>query len=215
MALSCPAAATSKSALALYKPRRPEETALYHVIQENIETWIAGVREADDGWGGVPEYVEREFRSYLKCGIPAFGFARAFCDHCKHDFIIPFSCKKRGVCPSCGQRHMVETAAHLVDNVMPRRTTTGGSLSMPPSSSPTGTVQVWKSCSGTARVRPSPWVASSSSMRRPLLQTEEAGHPGSRYTVLVALSSLSTRTLLTGGCRPVQTLHKFRVCFAK
>ena len=79
----------------------------------------------------MPEYVEREFRSYLKCGIHAFGFARAFCDHCKHDFIISFSCKKRGVCPSCGQRHMVETAAHLVDNVMPRAPVRQWVLSFP------------------------------------------------------------------------------------
>jgi hypothetical protein len=32
----------------------------------------------------------------------------------------PFSCKKRGICPSCGARRMVETAAHLVDHVIPR-----------------------------------------------------------------------------------------------
>ena len=35
------------------------------------------------------------------------------------DFIIPFSCKRRGICPSCNTRAMVETAAHLVENLIP------------------------------------------------------------------------------------------------
>jgi transposase-like zinc-binding protein len=30
-----------------------------------------------------------------------------------------FSCKRRGFCPSCGPRRMAETAAHLVDCVIP------------------------------------------------------------------------------------------------
>ncbi|MBK8011972.1 MAG: transposase [Deltaproteobacteria bacterium] len=31
----------------------------------------------------------------------------------------PFSCKGRAICPSCGARRMQETAAHLVDGVLP------------------------------------------------------------------------------------------------
>jgi Transposase zinc-binding domain len=33
---------------------------------------------------------------------------------------VPFSCKGRGWCPSCGGRRMTERAAHLVDAVLPR-----------------------------------------------------------------------------------------------
>jgi hypothetical protein len=35
--------------------------------------------------------------------------------------LIAFSCKKRGFCPSCGARRMSETAAHLVDSVLPHK----------------------------------------------------------------------------------------------
>ncbi len=31
----------------------------------------------------------------------------------------PFSCKRRGLCPSCNARRIAETAAHLVDSVIP------------------------------------------------------------------------------------------------
>ena len=50
----------------------------------------------------------------------AYGFAGARCDDCGHDWLIAFSCKGRGVCPSCHTRRMAEIAAHLVDPVLPR-----------------------------------------------------------------------------------------------
>jgi len=68
---------------------------------------------------GVPDYVEKEFRSYLTCGILAHGFARARCASCGYDFLVAFSCKGRGACPSCNAKRMAQTAAHLVDHVFP------------------------------------------------------------------------------------------------
>jgi hypothetical protein len=67
----------------------------------------------------VPGFVERELRDYLECGILCFGFARALCTGCGRGFVVAFSCRGRGVCPSCNGRHMAQTAAHLVDHVIP------------------------------------------------------------------------------------------------
>jgi Transposase zinc-binding domain len=36
---------------------------------------------------------------------------------CRH--FLAFSCKRRGFCPSCGAKRMSETAAYLVDYVIP------------------------------------------------------------------------------------------------
>ena len=63
--------------------------------------------------------MEREFRRYLECGILAQGFARARCEECGHDFLVAFSCKGRGVCPSCNAQPMVPTAAPMTDHVLP------------------------------------------------------------------------------------------------
>jgi uncharacterized Zn finger protein (UPF0148 family) len=103
----------------LYSRRRPAETALYQVVQKHFETFRA---LCQDDWEGqsMPAYAEREFRRYLECGILAHGFVRARCDRCGHDFLVAFSCKGRGVCPSCNTRRMVETAAHLADHVFPK-----------------------------------------------------------------------------------------------
>ena len=99
-----------------YERRRPEKTPLHRVISENLESWLAW-REAAER--PVPGYVEEECRGYLECGLLCFGFARARCTGCGTGFVVAFSCKGRGVCPSCNGRHMAETAAHLADHVIP------------------------------------------------------------------------------------------------
>ena len=101
-----------------YQRRRPEQTLWYRIVQAHFATWL----ELSGGPAGEspPAYVERSFRRYLECGILAHGFARAWCDTCQHEFLIAYSCKGRGVCPSCNTRRMVETAAHLADHVFPR-----------------------------------------------------------------------------------------------
>jgi transposase-like zinc-binding protein len=63
--------------------------------------------------------VQREFYDYLRCGILAHGFLRLGCDTCHKELLVPFSCKRRGFCPSCAARRMAQTAAHLVTCVLP------------------------------------------------------------------------------------------------
>ena len=101
-----------------YERRRPEETTLYRLVQEHAESFFAHV-EAETG-ASLPEFVKEEFDAFLECGILAHGFLRLRCGDCGHEKLVAFSCKRRGFCPSCGARRMAETAAHLVDHVIPR-----------------------------------------------------------------------------------------------
>jgi hypothetical protein len=103
----------------VYRPRRPTTTPLYPVVQHHLETFLARADDGDPFGRGPPPWVERDFRAYLTCGILAHGFARARCGDCAKERLIPFSCKGRGICPSCNTRRMVEVAAHLVDHVLP------------------------------------------------------------------------------------------------
>ena len=61
-----------------------------------------------------------QFDAFLDCGILAHGFLRLHCGDCGQDKRVAFSGKRRGSCPSCGARRMAQTAAHLVDHVIPR-----------------------------------------------------------------------------------------------
>ena len=119
----------------LYNPRHPERTLLYQTIAEHFETWFelasAGQFDGQGDHQTPKPYVRQAFRKYLECGIFAHGFARAWCDDCGHDYFVAYSCKGRGVCPSCNTRRMVETAAHLTDHVFPRLPVRQWVLSVP------------------------------------------------------------------------------------
>lgn len=119
----------------LYNPRHPERTLLYRTVSENFETWLelasAGQFDGQGDHHTPKAYVRQAFRKYLECGIFAHGFARARCDDCGHDYFVAFSCKGRGVCPSCNTRRMAETAAHLVDHVLPHLPVRQWVLSVP------------------------------------------------------------------------------------
>jgi hypothetical protein len=101
---------------AVYIPRNPEESILYGVVAAHLETFLERQHRRDRI---VPRFVERELRSFLDCGILANGFLRVYCDACRKDRVVPYSCKGRAFCPSCGGRRMADTAAHLVDRVFP------------------------------------------------------------------------------------------------
>jgi hypothetical protein len=88
------------------------------VIAEHLETFLASCHD-DPEAAGLPPYVQQEFYDYLRCGILAHGFLRLGCDTCQHEILVPFSCKRRGFCPSCAGRRMAQMAAHLVERVIP------------------------------------------------------------------------------------------------
>jgi len=87
-------------------------------MQEHLERFLVQV-EAETG-ACLPEFVKDEFDAFLECGILAYGFVRLRCAQCAHEKLVAFSCKRRGFCPSCGARGMAQSAAHLVDRVIPR-----------------------------------------------------------------------------------------------
>jgi hypothetical protein len=51
--------------------------------------------------------------------VLAHGFARVRCENCRDELLVAFSCKGRGVCPSCNAKRAHVTAVHLVEQVLP------------------------------------------------------------------------------------------------
>ncbi len=115
----------------IYKKRKPATTVLYKIVRENLETFLSEVREANPDSEPIPQYVEKEFRKYITCGILSHGFARLWCDKCRTDYLVAFSCRSKCVCPSCNAKRMVQTAAHLTDYVFPKLPVRQWVLSVP------------------------------------------------------------------------------------
>jgi hypothetical protein len=101
-----------------YRRHRPEATALYEVVRDNLETLYGAI---DDGALDVKlaKHQRKELEAFLDCGLLCRGFARLRCGDCNESRLVAFSCKGRGFCPSCMGRRMCATAANLVEHVLP------------------------------------------------------------------------------------------------
>jgi hypothetical protein len=100
-----------------YVPRRPQDTALHRLVREHLATFLEHARTTYAA--PLPRYVVEAFERYLACGDFSRGFVRCHCDACRHDVLVAFSCKGRGVCPSCAGRRMCNEAACITDRILP------------------------------------------------------------------------------------------------
>ena len=101
-----------------YRRHQPETTILYQTIANHFESWLAE-RGMNDEHKSLPDFVTKEFRAFLDCGIFTKGMVKTSCPKCQTMQVTAFSCKKRGFCPSCGAKRSSETSIHLTENVLP------------------------------------------------------------------------------------------------
>ncbi len=112
-------------AAAIYRPRRPRQSALYRLIQryypEFERTYDDRYAQRYGPWRPIIGGVVRKF---LRCGDLHFGFARVRCTTCHHEMFVPFSCRQRCLCPSCHQKRSLlaaQTIAQTICAAVPHR----------------------------------------------------------------------------------------------
>ncbi len=111
-----------------YERHKPENTLLYQIVEKH---WPAFQAELDTQGKSLPYFVAKEFDEFIKCGKLEHGFLRVRCTSCHDEKLVAFSCKRRGFCPSCGARRMADSAALLVDDVLPHQPIRQWVLSFP------------------------------------------------------------------------------------
>jgi len=112
----------------VYVRHRTETTLLYQVVRDY---WPEFQAELASHGRYLPAYMTEEFDEYLKCGMLKHGFLRILCDSCHDEKLVTFSCKKRSFCPSCCARRMADSAALLVDDILPHQPMRQWLLSVP------------------------------------------------------------------------------------
>ncbi len=89
----------------IYRPRNPRASSLYQLFDSHYETvkavWEERFERHYGFWRG---HWDSAVAAYLDCGLFESGFARVRCPSCKFEFLIAFSCRCRGLCPSCGAK---------------------------------------------------------------------------------------------------------------
>lgn len=102
-----------------YARRRPEQTPLYRLIYQYRDEFERRWEQLfQEKYGALRHEVLEAFDAYLNCGILAHGCARAQCEKCNHSELIAFSCKRRGLCPSCDTERAHIFAEHLEEHVL-------------------------------------------------------------------------------------------------
>jgi len=118
---------------------------LYQVVREY---WPEFQLELASHGQYLPAYVTKEFDEYLKCGRLEHGFLRVRCESCHDEKLVafswplqrihalaalvnPFTSPQRGFCPSFGARRMADSAALLVDEILPHQPMRQWVLSVP------------------------------------------------------------------------------------
>ena len=103
--------APQASAGRVYRPRKSRTTALYKCAARHSPELKAS--------GRFGRRVEANvIARFLECGDPQHGFARVYCDQCRHGYILAFSCKARYFCPSCHQKRVLAYGEWVEANVL-------------------------------------------------------------------------------------------------
>ncbi len=100
------AAHAAPVALGAYKPRRPQASPLFRLVQDQLRRrqTVYDDRFARE-YGPWRPVVGQVADKFLACGILEHGFARIRCDDCVYEYLLAFSCKGRYFCPRCPSCH--------------------------------------------------------------------------------------------------------------
>lgn len=75
---------------------------LYRVFAHHFEHFLSEYESRFEREYGYFRPVAKDVvERYLDCGNPRCGFARIRCPGCRTEYLLTFSCKTRGFCPSC------------------------------------------------------------------------------------------------------------------
>ncbi len=102
----------------MYTPRCASRTVLHRVAARHLDDLVRSYPlRFQDRLGPIRAGAADSFRSFLRCGVPQFGFAHYRCPACDKGFIVPFSCQK-WLCPSCTEKRKLDWAIWLTTEVL-------------------------------------------------------------------------------------------------
>ena len=103
----------------VYRPRRPRQSALWQCLSGHFDGFLAAYEERyQPRYGFLRPIIPEVVNKFLDCGDLERGFARVRCDHCKHEYLLAFSCKGRWFCPSCHQKKVQLFGALLTETIL-------------------------------------------------------------------------------------------------
>ena len=103
----------------VYRPRNAQASPLYRLTEDQFDklqrVWDKCYEREHGFWRPIVRHVIEQF---LDCGDLRCGFARLWCPTCRKDLLLPYSCRRRCLCPSCHQKRALLFAEHVDEVVL-------------------------------------------------------------------------------------------------
>jgi transposase-like protein len=100
--------ASTVSVKGTYRPRRPRTSPLWRCLGAHFDEFLALYPERYEArLGFLRPVIKHVVEKFLACGDLTQGFARIRCPQCRQEYLLAFSCRGRGFCPSCHQKRVL------------------------------------------------------------------------------------------------------------
>jgi hypothetical protein len=103
----------------VYRPRNAQASPLFRLVEDHFDelerVWDERYEREHGFWRPV---VRQAVEQFLDCGDLKCGFARLWCPTCRKDLLLPWSCRRRCLCPSCHQKRALLFAEHVDEEVL-------------------------------------------------------------------------------------------------
>ena len=97
----------SKEAGGVYRPRHPQQSPFYQLVERFFPQFEAVYEERyQERYGFWRPIIGAVVRKFLECGDLKHGFARVRCPRCGEEFFVPYSCRARCFCPPGWQKRI-------------------------------------------------------------------------------------------------------------
>jgi hypothetical protein len=114
-----PAAAHNCRPPGEYRARNPLKNPLNRLVLDNLAEFEAWLKELPTGKPRPHPSVISALEKFTECGVLRYGAVRYRCPECGHDVFVAFSCKRRGLCPSCDAKRSAIIVAAALDRLLP------------------------------------------------------------------------------------------------
>jgi len=99
----------------VYRARKPKASPLWQCLTRHFDAFLKDYEaHYQPRYGFLRPIISDVVNKFLDCGDLERGFARVRCDHCKHEYLLAFSCKGRWFCPSCHHFLSIPSIHHYI-----------------------------------------------------------------------------------------------------
>ena len=98
-----------------YRARNPGDSPLALIVLNNLQKFEQWLKTPPDSRPHPHPAAITALEKFIECGVARYGVVRFRCPECDRDMFVAFSCKRRGLCPSCDAKRSAIITTQALD----------------------------------------------------------------------------------------------------